>query len=301
MPQSLEWVPGDGQKWNRSRHCFPQLPALAAVSILPPGQALMLMDGGTAPIAAALGGDEVNHDLLLIALAPTTRDDPRPVAPPGGWVVSVTNMSEAPIAVSAKVRRDDTPSGYRPRGRQSWLETPDGWTWDTETKDWVAPAPQDPVTRIGTAVGYAGVPNRAVIFVGAVGPGWDPAGQPVPARYSAEGGAADPGSSVGPRLAVRADLQLTRPGRLGAGVQSGVVLRQSGTSVAAPLVVRALVRGMLAGGLRMDPPAGSDQTDAELAWLLDRPYPIVGPFAADGRLGLGLLAEIHDRATGSFT
>ena len=31
MPQSLEWVPGDGQKWNRSRHCFPQLPALAAV------------------------------------------------------------------------------------------------------------------------------------------------------------------------------------------------------------------------------------------------------------------------------
>ena len=245
--------------------------------------AKVIWPGPIGAVAAVYGLEEGEHQTILIAVAATVRDDARSVAPAGCWRVTVANLSALPVKLSAKVQRDDTPYGYRRRGRQSWLDDPDGWNWDAETQDWTEPGAMCPVRRAGTGVAFAGIADPAVYFVAAAEPGIAGARA---ARYSAEG---EPGGET-PTLAARADDGRQLRGRRGAGVVSGGVARLSGTSGAAPRIVRKLVELSRQPGGLVPLAATGPHDPAELAALLEGAYkgPLIG---ADRRLGAGVIPE----------
>ncbi|MBF9034428.1 hypothetical protein HKCCE2091_09265 [Rhodobacterales bacterium HKCCE2091] len=217
------------------------------------------------PLAAILKLDESPGDgrttAILLATAATNRRRGGPAAPAGAWKIEVTGAG--PTLVTALVQRDDTPAGYRPFGRQSWIDSPASYIWDFQTRDWIKPdeaitssfdprptVPPNagPVTRAGTAVAHAGATAETVVFVGSVKPILGFPDKRVSTLYSAEGIPADAtiygiparrdGESEGPNLTALADDGSNLYGRLGSGVISGSMTRLSGTSVAAPAVTR---------------------------------------------------------------
>ena len=224
---------------------------------------------------------EANSDLYVLAVGPTMRDTSGPTAPAGAWRISVKNEGKKAISVSLKVRRDDTPEGYRRRGRQSWLDHPDAWHWEAESGGWMAPGQKCPVSRAGTAMTLAGIVHPAVYQVAAAARGLR---EPAAARYSSEGEAA--GTEV-PTLAAFVDMSRMLPGRRATGVVTGSRARLSGTSAAAPLVLRALINQSLSPGGLASPPFGSPHDPAEMAALLG-----AMPIGSDPRrLGKGILQE----------
>lgn len=256
-------------------------PALPFVA-LPSLKSGWALTEGSGKVAMLCRVAEANHDLYLLAAAPTMRDAPGPLAPAGGWLIRVKNAGKAAISVSLKVRRDDTPDGYRRRGRQSWLDHPDGWHWEAETGGWTAPGPQCPVARAGTAMALAGIAHPAVYHVAAAGLG--PLG-PLAARYSAEGEAA--GAEV-PTLAALVEASRLMSGRQVTGVVTGSRARLSGTSAAAPLVLRGLIALSCRPGGLAAPGFGSPHDPAEMAALLGAtPLPL-----EPRRLGKGVLQEV---------
>lgn len=217
------------------------------------------------PLAAISGSpEEGGQSHVLLALGPTAGTGAMPAIPSGAWQVTVETSMIEPVLVTARVQRDDTPPGYWPLGRQSWLDHPLAWDWDEELRSYIAPrraedAPGCPVTREGSCVAYAGVADPRILFVGA---GRPVTGAPDRLRatvYSAEGVQhfARPGESLGPTLLAKGDDGIMLPGRRGSGVPSGSVVRMSGTSVAAPQLARAIARYFLAtpgaGNLHADP------------------------------------------------
>lgn len=210
-----------------------------------PGQGYRL-DG---PLAAVTSVVEPGGQALLhLALGPTVASGSLPPCSAGAWQVEVLTTEAEPVRLTARVQRDDTPPGYRTLGRQSWLDHPQGWEWETESRGYTAPrpaadAPGCPVTREGSCVAYAGAADPRILFVGAVRPdGWAAGGVRL-MPYSSEGVRylARPDESAGPTLVAFGDDGTALPGRRGAGVLSGSVVRMSGTSMAAPAVARALV------------------------------------------------------------
>jgi hypothetical protein len=201
------------------------------------------------PVAALSSIHEPGGTALLhLALGPTIGLPGLPACPPGGWRVALRTTEAEPVRVTARVQRDDTPFGYRTLGRQSWLDHPQGWEWDTEARGYLAPraaadAPGCPVTREGSAVAYAGADDPAILFVAAGRPVTGQPDQLRPSSYSSEGARhlARPGESLGPTLAARGDDGVMLAGRRAAGILSGSVTRLSGTSVAAPDVARSLL------------------------------------------------------------
>jgi hypothetical protein len=206
------------------------------------------------PIAAVTGQAEAGGQTLVhVALAPTAGLGPLPHCPSGDWRLTVRTTEAEPVFVSARVQRDDTPPGYRTLGRQSWLDHPMGWDWDSELRGYLAPRPSSdapgcPVTREGSYVAYAGVEDPRILFAGAARPVLGRPGVLRPTAYSAEG-IRQPSrqeGSAGPTLVALGDDGRMLPGRRAAGVVSGSVARMSGTSMAAPEVARALLGYFLA-------------------------------------------------------
>jgi hypothetical protein len=206
------------------------------------------------PVAAVASvAEEGGQSLVHLALGPTAgTTGALPPAPSGAWQVEVHTTVIEPVRVTARVQRDDTPPGYRTLGRQSWLDNPQGWDWDDELRGYLAPrsaldAPGCPVTREGSCVAYAGATDPRILFVGAALPVLGAPGKLRPTLYSSEGVRylARPGESRGPTLVAQADDGVILDGRRAAGVLSGSVVRMSGTSMAAPLVARALARYFL--------------------------------------------------------
>ncbi|MGL4238297.1 S8 family serine peptidase [Tabrizicola sp.] len=201
------------------------------------------------PLAAVTSVKERGGQALLhLALGPTVTEGRLPSCPAGAWQVEVHTTKNEPVRLTARLQRDDTPPGYKTLGRQSWLDHPQGWEWDAATRSDTAPrpvadAPGCPVTREGSYVAYAGATDPRILFVGAARPDTTAEGKVRPMPYSSEGvrHLARPGESAGPTLVALGDDGTALPGRLGAGVLSGSVVRMSGTSMAAPAVARALV------------------------------------------------------------
>lgn len=225
--------------------------------------------------------NETNFDTALLAVAPTVRDDPRPVSQSGCWKVTLTNLSAQDLVVSAKVQRDDTPAGYRRRGRQSWIDCDYDLWWDWETADYTAPDTASPVQRTGTQVSYAGTCDPRVYLVAAGRPDLDIAGALRPSPYSGE---ADPDEKAYPSVIALADQGAALAGRRGAGIRSGSAARFSGTSVSAPAVTRAFALRALAGLVTVPVVNPGDRHDmVELAALIGG-VPRVPP---DARAGFG--------------
>ncbi len=201
------------------------------------------------PLAAVTSVIEPGGQALLhLALGPTATAGAMPACPAGAWRVEVRTTEAEPVRLTARVQRDDTPAGYRTLGRQSWLDHPQGWEWDAETRSYTAPrpatdAPGCPVTREGSCVAFAGAADPRILFVGAVRPETGQPGAICAVRYSSEGvrHLARPGESAGPTLVAFGDDGTALPGRRGTGVLSGSATRMSGTSMAAPSVARVLV------------------------------------------------------------
>ena len=241
-----------------------------AASLAPPGGVAvpLLPDGVT-----VVGGVPVRTRSLtpwgpglLVELPPTAGPGlaaTGPLARPGRWTVHRTGEE----ALHLVLQRDDSLPGMRSGGRQARFEDPAHGTSDASGR----PRLEDPrgavVTRAGTMNAYAG--GRHVLRVGgrfARGDGTVPYSSLAP-----EGASGRP--AAGDVLGVTDDT----PGRWGRRVSSvrGVgPVRMDGTSLAAPLVARHLLR------LRGE---GADVAPDVLQALVDAEAETLGTRASDGR------------------
>lgn len=239
---------------------------------------------------------------VLLATRPTAPQDGGPAAPAGAWRIEIENPGGMPAMVALQIQRDDTPSGYRSAGRQSYFDHSGIGEWEAETRGWTHPG-ASPVTRAGTHSSFAAVAtaNAHVYAVGAADglvDAWAPGIPAVPAvrpaRYTAAGTTATLLSrSEQPTLAAFGDLGSVRRGVPCAAVLSGSTARLSGTSSSAPAVTRALVELARAPGAGLRDLAADDLAgrDAEVAALLAPPRIADGPAGPPepSRLGAGVL------------
>lgn len=159
-------------------------------------------------------------------------------APAGAWTIRAGAIGDH---ISMKILRDDTPAGYVIAGRQSYFEHPDAYAWNSELRDFTDPA-DSPITRKGSATSHAGA-SAAIHFAGALvgdGQGADARAS----RYSSSGDSTIAiGALDGPSHAARADERANLPGVSASGILTGSRMRLSGTSAAAPLVLRQMING----------------------------------------------------------
>lgn len=234
------------------------LPQQIAVSLVPPGGdasvALWSQLGGATELVvserpiARLYHHRVprkagrSREQIVIAVAPTeVHHAAEPCAPAGLWTIKIRNIAlPGDSVVDLRIQRDDSLMGQRPTGRQSnfedhsyaLFEEPSGRLRNDSR------AGAGPVTRRGTFNSYATGLLPVVVggYVRSNG---------APAIYSGSGPTTS--GKPGPTLSAVADDSPVVSGVPAAGTYSGSVLRQNGTSVAAPAVARALA-DVIAGG-----------------------------------------------------
>ena len=246
----------------------------------------LVEDDCVEPIAAALhlrrassGNDDAT---VLVALAPTASPTShRRVAPSGTWriTVSLTDDAGGPVEIHAWVERDDPPIGSGAPPRQSRLLT---GALPLPANSFGVRAMQ--VRRCGTGSSIANG-TRSVV----VGACVDRADGIEFAPYTSAGPSRNLQRHFWPDVAAVSDTSHRLRGVPAAGTRSGVSARMNGTSVAAPLVARALIEAFLpyqspTNGCPMPPTHG----------LGDR---IAKPSQTDqcGRAGRGLIASSFGR------
>jgi hypothetical protein len=200
-----------------------------------------------------------NRGMFLIALQPTRQGEQAPqggatpVAPSGTWIVTLVNRRlQKREPVEAWIQRDDTPYGFRRRGRQSYFdERCYKRFFDAECYERLGPTkhpqgreieedsdqPPCHVKRAGSINAIA--TGRETIVVGGF-----LEEKELPAEYSAGGPitrvAASDLHRHGPDVMAVSDASVVRRGVLGAGTRSGSVVALNGTSVAAPQITRVI-------------------------------------------------------------
>ena len=261
------------------------IPALVLPAFLTPAQKAIYEAGGEL-LAGVYRLSEANQDVLLVVVAATETFGVGVAAPPGAWGIGLANGSAQAIDISVQVRRDDTPDGYRIQGRQSWLDHAEAWNWDAETMDWTRPDSLAPIRREDTAVSFCAMDDRSFYLVGAAMPDRAVSNGVKPALYAAQG---EPARKTGPDLSALAEDGRVAAGRAASGILSGSRTRLSGSSIAAPLVTRALVQLVLSGGPLPARP-NTDDRNRELAGLLAIPVTSL-PAYPDSRRGKGMLPD----------
>jgi hypothetical protein len=175
------------------------------------------------------------RERILLAVNPTVRnDDCRERAPSGRWKLSIRNFTKKVITAHVYVQRDDTPFGYPRRGRQSYLDHVGAHERDPQTGDYR-------LQRDGCHIIYADTLSSIatcsmdesdhVIVVGAA----EASENYPPSDYTSSGPSM---VRPGPDCSAFADEGDALWGVLAAGTFSGSVVKLSGTSVAAPQIVR---------------------------------------------------------------
>jgi Subtilase family len=198
------------------------------------------------PIAMPGTKDTVaERRMIRLSVAPTTRLQPdnRPIAPAGRWTLQFMRgrqVSAEPI--HAWVQRDDTLYGLPQGGRQSYFEHPDfvqfGTMGQPLSDDPSPPAgPACPVSRMYQLNALAGHPR--VLVAG----GYEERELNV-AGYSSGGPAypAEPGTLKKPDVLLPSEGSRVHRGVLAAASRSGSSVAQAGTSVAAPQLVRHVLK-----------------------------------------------------------
>lgn len=229
-----------------------------AVSLLPPGSdpseclwsrldcTTELVVGGKA--IACLYHQKVprkpaaNREQVVIAVRPTeVYRDEEPCAPAGLWTIKIKNLRLPDDAtVDVRIQRDDSLMGQRPSGRQSNFEHPSYDLYEEPSGRLRNDALVEvgPVSRRGAHNSYA-TGLLPVVVGGYVRSNGDPA------TYSGSGPTTS--GKAGPTLSAVSEESMMVSGVLASGTYSGSVLRQNGTSVAAPAVTRALADEIAAG------------------------------------------------------
>jgi hypothetical protein len=213
----------------------------------------------------------------VLAMRPTTGTGSAPAAAHGAWQVALAATAGAPLTLRAEVQRDDTPGGYRQKGRQSYLDHPAAHVWEDETGGWTGLDPAGPITRSGTHSSFVTAPSEAMLGVGA-----GRAADAAPSRYSGEGAA---WTRPGPTLAALADRGPATRGLIATGTFSGAARALDGTSVAAGRAARAIAALYDANGAGAPGPAEVADLLGAYGW----PTP-----ALPARLGAGLLGGPPD-------
>ena len=215
--------------------------------------------------------------MILVAVYPTALFDiDDAVAPSGVWTITLRNVGGNVLPIDIWLGRNDTPFGYRVRGRQSRLEDAHYLETRYEHPSGRPLEIDDGRSQVVRAASLNGLATGArVVVVGA-----SRAGDLSTARYSAAG--TDPSvpkkaQDVRPPDALAlSDTSYARPGILAAGTRSGSICAMNGTSVAAPQIARFIARVMTTGntGKRTDI---QNEADGEEANRLGSIEP-AGPF-----------------------
>jgi hypothetical protein len=203
---------------------------------------------------------EQGRGMFLVALQPTALGEAAaPIAPSGIWTVELQNLSFLQSdLIEAWIQRDDTPIGFRPRGRQSFLDAECYHRFDS--RGWRIERDEDQeeecfVKRAGSTNAIA--TGRQPIVVGGF---LRKEGRR--AAYSAE---SDAGVRPTPDYLAPSDDSLVCLGLRAAGSRSGSIVTLNGTSVAAPQVTRWIAEQMAdgdrGGGASIDPNAPAISPD----------------------------------------
>lgn len=175
-------------------------------------------------------------DSILLSIARTAPDPAGTwgdaLARSGVWRVTLSSTAATP-GLNAWIKRSDTLSGRRAKGRQSHFDDPKYPRFDATRR----PCDYDPTTstsyvkRIGTLSGIATGDKTRVI-------GGYRNSDLYPARYSSHGTRVLGGAPTGPDWLESCEDSDVLRGMLAAGTRSGSVASMSGTSVAAPQATR---------------------------------------------------------------
>jgi hypothetical protein len=209
----------------------------AAPGTMPePGRAKVLRRGGK-PVCAVYYDvpertDGKRKGRIFIAVnASQSWDADAPLAPSGRWRIALANAAAAALHLHLHIQRDDTPAGFRRKGRQSHFDHPGAYKRDKATGSYDALDERGPITHQGT-LSAIGTGAQTVL----VGAALD-AVPPQPAAYTTSG--PTPGRTT-PDFSAIAEDGHAFGGVLAAGTASGSVVAMRGTSVAAPQVARRL-------------------------------------------------------------
>lgn len=171
------------------------------------------------------------------------------VAPFGSWSVEI--KSRKAIQVEAWIKRSDTLSGRRAKGRQSYFDDPKyakymangrAWDYDGNTASYQS--------RIQTQSGIATGVGTFVI-------GGYTVSERFPSMYSSHGWRSIGALRYGPSWHEAADDSAVCKGVLAAGTMSGSMLTMRGTSVAAPQATRRIAERWVADQLMPSFPPGA--------------------------------------------
>jgi len=227
-----------------------------------------------------------NGRLHLVLSVARTAIDPagtwgRAVAPSGLWMVDIANGGNAKLELDAWIKRSDTPSGHRAKGRQSYFEdTAD----DDRRKKNGRPNEFDGkgrsvVRRHETLSGIT--TGKSTLVIGGYRRG-DKESDLHPAPYTSAGPHHSPtrGGRAPDWLEVSDDSIACR-GALAAGTRSGSWVPMNGTSAAAPQAARWIAAEWLRTGTSPGRPANLVQPKPKP----DNPIP---PEDLDDVVGYGL-------------
>lgn len=188
-------------------------------------------------------GNKGRHRFFLaVSRTKELEDEDFQSAMSGEWTVKVENCRSGETALWAHVQRDDTPTSFNMRGRQSYFDHHDAYNRNDRTGNYVDLGANCPITHAGTINAIATGDNTVVVG----GTICDVVGDIVwpPAEYSSQG---MPGLPEKPFASAFSEEGNAAPGILASGTHSGSYVLLSGTSVAAPQVAR-LLSEMLAEG-----------------------------------------------------
>lgn len=228
-------------------------PASPALTSAAPGYCVQWEDGGAVRARISYMQNEEGRGWFHIAWqASTAFGEAAPTAPSGSWLVTVSQKGGKAGKVDAWIQRDDSPFGFRQRGRQAYFDDPDYEVYHPTTGR-LLEVDNDIsyCRRSGTLSAFAC--GQEPLIIGAV-----MAAELKPAPYTAAGAAP---RIPNPDAAAVADDSKVHFGVLSAGTRSGSAVAMNGTSVAAPQITRRLAAAMAAGRI--------DATNTPRQWLAD--------------------------------
>ena len=195
--------------------------------------------------------------LVSIFISPTATDPPlasgQPTVPAGLWTIRMRNRTATAIAVDGWVRRDETLTGRRSRGRQARFDDPAArqTTQGRPVEFGGATAPAY-VDRRGTLSGIATGKETFVVGGYCIG---TLQSEMRPASYSSAGPNSNPLRPTNSlTYSFPSEDSVACHGRLAAGTCSGSSVAMNGTSVAAPQATRWIAdRRALTGAFPVPP------------------------------------------------
>lgn len=252
--QTLDWIihpddrtPNFAEIWLDGRHAE-RAPSPIEVTLTPPGglpadistpvkgKVRKLTINEKAVAAVYYGVAKTKRSRVFIAVNQTASLEGRTdCAPAGRWQITLKNVSDRTLSANLYIQRDDTPFGRPRAGRQSFFDHSKAYGRDPHTGAYDLLENGCPITQIDTlsAIATSDSDNKNILVVGAA----DASKPFLPAEYTASGPAK---RRKGPDCSAVTEEGRAHWGVLAAGTLSGSIVRMTGTSAAAPQLVRCI-------------------------------------------------------------